>query len=329
MQELMHVFENAGNAVLPLLDALCCPKQPSLQALSTAISAVRAAAKANSVSSTDLQTLASSIESNLLNPLCSSGTAQWSPEVLSAKEFCCEHIPGIIDNSILYILSLEKEVQSEELLLFNFRLLASLLENPVNQPAVIAKSDDLFSLSLRFLCVELPELHSCIASTVIPAFLKIVGNPHHFCEKLWTSINSANYSERVKASLLVNCFNSFFGLVVSQKRSHQQPRPKESNIKKKFRRTDAKEGIITGGGNSVMDEEFHKLDEYHRLPNDIPLDLRLEDYFWEFLANGLVCGDPLTQKYCLFLLKRAIDYTAKYTVSTLKTKFDIISILLI
>ncbi|KAJ3030730.1 UNVERIFIED_CONTAM: Tar (HIV-1) RNA binding protein 1 [Siphonaria sp. JEL0065] len=67
---------------------------------------------------------------------------------------------------------------------------------------------------------------------------------------------------------------------------------------------------MTGGGIGP-EEDCDKVDWTKHSTTTIAKDLRSEPLFWTMVQTGLVSGDPVTEKYCLFLLKRVVDFSIK------------------
>ncbi|KAI8621651.1 hypothetical protein BC830DRAFT_162504 [Chytriomyces sp. MP71] len=136
-------------------------------------------------------------------------------------------------------------------------------------------------------------------------------------------------------TILVHLFNHFFGVIVTPAQStaaaavtaRSSLHPKKQHhagtgIPKKYRRQDAKDGIITGGNNNAPPhgDRDDALDwRGQTLPqpsNALPtLDLRGRALFWRIVQHALVSGDALAAKFALFLLKRVVDYSARVAVS--------------
>ncbi|KAJ3237857.1 Tar (HIV-1) RNA binding protein 1 [Chytriomyces hyalinus] len=163
------------------------------------------------------------------------------------------------------------------------------------------------------------HLQRTINSAILPLFFQmnaLVPTHRELCSVIWTRISSRHITRpslddkwmlRSSALTLVHLFNNLFG--INPKQEMDTPFKGSSGGKKKFRRKDAKDGIMTGG--CKVTQESDKLDWTVYSLQKAHLDLRKDPIFWRIVINGLVSRDSTTEKYSLFLLKRVVDYSTK------------------
>ncbi|KAJ3408952.1 hypothetical protein CcCBS67573_g03606 [Chytriomyces confervae] len=168
--------------------------------------------------------------------------------------------------------------------------------------------------------IEQPtHLQRTINSAILPLFFQmnaLFSTHGELCSLIWTRISSPHtashsmdekWALRSSALTLVHLFNNLFG--INPKKETDMPFKASSGAKKKFRRKDAKDGIMTGGTNAA--QESDKLDWNIYSLQKAHLDLRKDPIFWRIVINGLVSKDSTTEKYALFLLKRVVDFSTK------------------
>ncbi|KAJ3117352.1 Tar (HIV-1) RNA binding protein 1 [Physocladia obscura] len=248
-----------------------------------------------------------------------------SPARLEAESLCCTLSNTFLASTILDITATFNLVVSEraEPLIQSLSYKTDLLVNILENEASIANNSltELLSLSLHIsLSPDYPRsVQSRLVSTVVPLFFNYL-QADLVCNEIWNTITVSSLkntrSQTFIMAILVHNFNHFFGLT-SKSIEKEKFEPPKSSQKKKLRRQNAKEGIMSDGGRlgdgTIVNEKDDDRIDWDELEiGSFPvLDLRHRTEFWELIHNGLVCGEHLIEKYCLFLLKRVVDYCSK------------------
>ncbi|KAI9331609.1 hypothetical protein BDR26DRAFT_899277 [Obelidium mucronatum] len=164
------------------------------------------------------------------------------------------------------------------------------------------------------------DINSRLVSSILPLLFKVAASEsadalQTICGQVWDQITRTEFMSSVQllrtvSGIIVHLFDHFFGITGNAVKAPSGANKLQSSPKKrsKVNRKDAKDGIVTGGG--VESTEHHDLTDWSSstVVNTVK-DLRSETSFWILIQSGLVCGDPITEKYALFLLKRVVDFS--------------------
>ncbi|KAJ3065543.1 Tar (HIV-1) RNA binding protein 1 [Podochytrium sp. JEL0797] len=250
--------------------------------------------------------------------------------VVAALALCCREDPALLLQKLAHIQT-EFAAPSPKTP-FYLALLIVLLEDSDTNSHI--PSDSIAALVVETIKILLSpkhaDLHPKITATLLPLFLNHCHiDPPVLCTEIWARILSSlpDSNEppspqllRTASAILVHLFPHFFGLdakPVSASRKitqHNEGAPKRGRGAK-FNRKDAKSGITGEGAISIDESIPHDAIDWSNTTSSASptLDLRSDPSFWRVLQSGLVCHqDAVVEKYCLLLMKRVVDVSAKF-----------------